>query len=192
MANSFGSGREPGVTPSRVRGVTDTPAAAAIATLYAVAYPRLVALLAAIGGSASDAEEIAQDAFVQLLGHWDRVREYDDPQAWVRSVAVRRLISHRRRAAVAARGLLRLGGWETPRSESAGGEVERALDLEAALDRVSPTLRAPLILHYVADLPVERIAAELQIPVGTVKSRLSRARAALAPLLTDGEEIHRA
>jgi len=174
--------------------VTSTPASSAIATLYAVAYPRLVALLTAIGGSASDAEEIAQDAFVQLLDHWDRVREYDDPQAWVRSVAVRRLISHRRRAAVAARGLARLSGWESRRHESTGtgDRIEQAVDFEAALDRLSLTLRTPLILHYVADLPVERIAAELHAPVGTVKSRLSRARAALAPLLTDEAELRRA
>jgi DNA-directed RNA polymerase specialized sigma24 family protein len=37
-----------------------------------------------------------------------------------------------------------------------------------------------LVLHYVAELAVERVAAELRLPVGTVKSRLARGRAALA------------
>jgi RNA polymerase sigma-70 factor, ECF subfamily len=37
-----------------------------------------------------------------------------------------------------------------------------------------------LVLHYVADLAVEQVAAELRLPVGTVKSRLARGRAALA------------
>jgi DNA-directed RNA polymerase specialized sigma24 family protein len=49
-----------------------------------------------IGGSVSDAEEVAQDAFVKLLGHWGTVGSYDNPAAWVRMVAVRALISHDR------------------------------------------------------------------------------------------------
>ena len=43
-----------------------------------------------------------------------------------------------------------------------------------------------LVLHYVAELPVELIAAELGVPAGTVKSRLARGRAALGQHLQDG------
>ena len=43
-----------------------------------------------------------------------------------------------------------------------------------------------LVLHYVAELPVERIAAELGVPAGTVKSRLARGRSALGQQLEDG------
>jgi RNA polymerase sigma-70 factor (ECF subfamily) len=43
-----------------------------------------------------------------------------------------------------------------------------------------------LVLHYVAELPVERIAAELGVPVGTVKSRLARGRTALGHHLRPG------
>jgi RNA polymerase sigma-70 factor, ECF subfamily len=46
--------------------------------------------------------------------------------------------------------------------------------------------RAVVLLHHVHDLSVEQIAEQLQIPVGTVKSRLSRARATLAPLVSEG------
>lgn len=44
------------------------------------------------------------------------------------------------------------------------------------------------MLHYLADLPVERVAGELDIAVGTAKSRLARARQALARQLVDGGE----
>jgi len=46
---------------------------------YACTYGPLVGLLMSIGGSASDAEEVAQDAFVKVLGHWGTVGSFDDP-----------------------------------------------------------------------------------------------------------------
>jgi hypothetical protein len=51
--------------------------------------------------------------------------------------------------------------------------------------------RQVLALHYLADLPVEEIARDLALPVGTVKSRLARARQRLAAQLTDGKEADR-
>jgi RNA polymerase sigma-70 factor (ECF subfamily) len=49
-----------------------------------------------------------------------------------------------------------------------------------ALRRLPLAQREVLVLHYVAELAVEQVAAELRVPVGTVKSRLARGRAALA------------
>jgi DNA-directed RNA polymerase specialized sigma24 family protein len=49
-----------------------------------------------------------------------------------------------------------------------------------------------LVLHYLADLPVREVAAELRVPVGTVSSRLARGRAALLRALDDGEEASHA
>ncbi len=79
-----------------------------VAELYARTYGPLVGLLTSIGGSVSDAEEVAQEAYVKLLGRWETVRLYDDPDAWVRMVAVRMLISRYRRHRVATLGILRL------------------------------------------------------------------------------------
>ena len=63
-----------------------------------------------------------------------------------------------------------------------------SLALVAALKALPLGFRQVLVLHYLADLPVERVAGELGIAVGTVKSRLARARQALARQLVDGEE----
>ena len=52
-----------------------------------------------------------------------------------------------------------------------------------------PDHREVVVLHYLADLGTAAIAAELGIPEGTVKSRLSRARARLAALLDENEEV---
>lgn len=169
---------------SDVRRTAD--ADAEVAALYARSSARLIGLLTSIGGSRSDAEEVAHDAYVKLLPRWHEVRSYDDPEAWVRTVAVRLLISRGRRASVAARGLARHAG-RAPRPPTALSEDGAAV--AAALGTLPPAQRAVIVLHHVLDLSVDDIAAELAIPAGTVKSRLSRARAALGPLLSDHEEV---
>lgn len=62
------------------------------------------------------------------------------------------------------------------------------LDLHHALRRLSPRHREVLVLHYVAELSVEEVAGQLRLPVGTVKSRLNRARHALAEQFGDERE----
>ncbi len=56
--------------------------------------------------------------------------------------------------------------------------------MEALKQLPEPTRRA-IVLHHLCDLPVDQVAAEMGVPVGTVKARLSRGRAALASLLSD-------
>lgn len=154
-----------------------------VADVYARCCRPLVGLLTVMGGSAADAEEVAQDAFVRLLEHWDKVHRYDDVDAWLRTVAVRLLISRQRRHTVARLGLPRLAA-RVPASTP--GPDPDAVDLQDALAGLSVGHRAVLLLHHVHDLPVEEVAAILRVPTGTVKSRLARARAALAPRLTEG------
>lgn len=155
--------------------------------LYLRACPPLVGLLTAIGGSHADAEEIAQDAFVKLLLGWRRLRSYDDPAAWVRRVAVRMLVSRRRRDTVAGRGLARLARRTT--TEAAAPSAD-PVDLDRALATLSVDHRAVLVLHHALGLPVADVADLLGVAPGTVRSRLARARTAVAPLLAEGITDH--
>jgi RNA polymerase sigma-70 factor (ECF subfamily) len=152
--------------------------------LYAAAYPRLVRVLTAMSGSRADAEELVQEAFVSLLPRWGRVSRYDQPEAWVRQAAVRSLISRRRRLKVAVGARSALAREATSPEPSADG-----LDVDAAMHRLPVDHRAVLVLHHGLGLPLDEVARELGIPVGTVKSRLSRARAAFAAAY--GEEAVR-
>jgi RNA polymerase sigma-70 factor (ECF subfamily) len=63
------------------------------------------------------------------------------------------------------------------------------LVLAAALRGLPPAQRQVLALHHAAGLPVREIAELLGVPVGTVKARLARGRAALAALLVEAEEV---
>jgi DNA-directed RNA polymerase specialized sigma24 family protein len=156
--------------------------AADLAALYRRTWPRLIGVLMAIGGSRLDAELVAQGAYVKLLGRWDAIRRYDDPEVWVRALAVRTMVGRLRRREVVARltgradpALARLTGGADPIDGPAD-------DVAAALAAITPEQRAVVVLHDVLELPVEQIAVELELGVGAVKSRLARARRALAPV----------
>ena len=149
--------------------------------LFAASYGRLVGLLFAFLHDRAQAEDAVQDAFASALLRWPVLRRYHDPEAWVRKVAFRRAIDHHRRTARQLRALLRLG--PPPSLPPVGAEH---VDLVRALRKLPLAQREVLVLHYVAELAVERVAAELQVPVGTVKSRLARGRAALAHQLQAG------
>ena len=151
--------------------------------LFAASYGRLVGLLFAFLHDRAQAEDAVQDAFASALLRWRVVRGYHDPEAWVRAVAFRRAIDHHRRNARQLRALLRLGPPPAPPPVDA-----EHLDLVRALRRLPLTQREVLVLHYVAELAVERVATELRLPVGTVKSRLARGRAALAQQLQAGTD----
>ena len=150
---------------------------------FAASYGPLVGLLFAFLHDRAQAEDVVQDAFASALLRWRLVRGYHDPEAWVRKVAFRRAVDHHRRNARQFRALLRLG--PAPSPPPVGAEH---VDLVRALRKLPLAQREVLVLHYVAELAVDQVAAELGLPAGTVKSRLSRGRAALAQQLRAGAE----
>lgn len=160
------------------RGEQDT----AIAAFYDATSARLVGLLAAMSGNRADAEELAQEAYVRLLSRWDTVSRYDDPEAWLRTVAIRLMISRQRRASVARLRLPLLVGRQSAAEPSPDG-----VTLQEALLRLPADQRVVVLLHHVLDLPLDEVARELGVPIGTAKSRLSRGRNALKALL--GSEV---
>ena len=154
---------------------TDCAAGGSFDAFYSAAYPRLVRTLTVISGSRAEAEEVVQEALVRLLPRWRRIHRYDQPEAWVRKVAVRQVLSRRRhhRVAVAAQHLLAEEAFQP------GPNGDR-LDVRAVISNLPIDHRTVLVLHHGLDLSLEQIADILGAPLGTVKSRLHRARAAFA------------
>src|SRR5262245_25798685 len=66
--------------------------------LFSTAYPGMVSTVYFIVQDRATAEDITQDAFVQLFRHWDKVRHYDRPDLWLRKVAVQRAQRERQRS----------------------------------------------------------------------------------------------
>lgn len=177
---------DPGTLLAGVRGVTTMSDGGEqdLRELYAGSYARLVGTVGAVCGDRHEAEEAVQDAFVRLMGQWAKVCRYDDPEAWVRHVALRQVSNRRRKALNGVRAALRHG---PPPDVPAPNGVE--VDLDRALAALPSPQRAVVVLHRLG-LHTDAIARELAIPHGTAKSRLARARAALAPLLREDVTDH--
>lgn len=147
--------------------------------LYVGSYPRLVGIVGAVSGDRHEAEEAVQEAFIRLMNRWSSVSTYDDPEAWVRKVALGRVADRRRKVRNGLRAVSRLDA-----ATSTPGPDGTAVDLAQALERLPRNQRAVIVLRCLG-LDLTAIADELGVPLGTVKSRLNRARAALAPLLRE-------
>ena len=137
--------------------------------------PALVGHLHAMTGDRAEAQDVVQEALVRFwaLGSGGRA-EVRDPDAWVRTAA-RRLAVSRWRRAHHRLGLLRA----QPAARDVDPPGEDVVLLVAALRRLPRPQREAVVLHHLVDLPVEEVATELGIAIGTVKSRLSRGRVAL-------------
>ena len=146
--------------------------------LYTSAFGRLVGQLFLVTGNLHEAEEVVQEAFTRAAGCWPRLRHYDLPEMWVRRVAINLATDGRRRIQrrVAVLAQLDADAVVPPISED-------GLAVAAALRTLPRRHRQVVVLHYLLDLPVQEVARQLAVPVGTVKSRLARARSALAAQL---------
>jgi RNA polymerase sigma-70 factor (sigma-E family) len=147
---------------------------------------RVVHLVYASTGDLALAQDCAQEAYSRAWQRWSTVRSYDDPLAWVRTVARRLAISAWRSKAAQHRAYERVGVHGT-----AGPPSEDRVVVIDALRLLSPPVREAVVLHYIADLSIEQIAHETGAPAGTIKARLHRGRAQLADALSRPHEPSR-
>jgi RNA polymerase sigma-70 factor, ECF subfamily len=157
----------------------DTGAGADFDEFYGAAARRVVRHAYALTGNIADAQDIAQEAFARAWQRWGSVRGCDSPEAWVRRVATNLATSRHRRNRTARSMAWQLVAREVPEISA------DTVALVAALRTLPERQRVVLVLHYLADLPVGQIAAELRCPVGSVKAWLSRGRDSLAVALRD-------
>ena len=128
-------------------------------------------------------EDIAQDTFLVVfrqLGKFDPSGSAK-LSTWILAIAARRAIDELRKQRPALVAELPERGTEDDRSQRR--DIARAI--EAALRELSPELRAAFLLREYHGLDYAEIARALQIDLGTVKSRLSRARAGLRERLAE-------
>ncbi len=160
----------------------------ALATLYDRHAPLMLGLARRIVGGKPEAEDIVHDVFVEA---WRRAADYDEQRgsvkAWLLLRTRSRAIDYRKSAGVSRTVPAGDGAWLALLADPRGDESE-APD-RARLRRVVAGLaseqREVLVLGYFEGLSSSEIAAKIAIPIGTVKSRVAAALAALRAALAD-------
>jgi RNA polymerase sigma-70 factor (ECF subfamily) len=149
-------------------------------SFYAASFPRVVGQLYAMTGDRAESQDAVQEAFVRAWVHRGQLGTGRGAEAWVRVTAWRIAVSRWRRARDGVRLMVLAAG-----PDRAAGPGPDRVAFVAALRRVPAEQRRALVLFHLVDLTVEQIAAETGARPGTVKARLARGRAALAPYLRE-------
>ena len=153
-------------------------------------YPRLVVAMAFVTGSFPAAEDIVQEALVRAWVRSEKGETIESLPAWVTTVSVNLSRKAWRRGVTERLAREQLGRLHA----STGPDLDDLLDVRMALARLPRRQRETAVLRYVLELDTREVAEILGIDEGTVKSHLSRARAALGRALAvedapTGEEV---
>jgi RNA polymerase sigma-70 factor, ECF subfamily len=140
------------------------------AALYRYAYR--------LSGSAADADDLTQEAFCKAQLNFSQLRDPSRARPWLFSI-LRNAYLHRVRAERQGRCVPLEGAGELA---EAAPEPLPDIDperLQRALNDLPETFRTPIILYYFEDFSYRDIAEQMELPIGTVMSRLARAKAHL-------------
>ena len=131
----------------------------------------------------SSAEDITQEVFLRAFKSIEQLRDPQAERGWLLAIT-RNEFARWCRLAAAQRATVSEGEVADPIE---GGEVdlERRDWVQAALDQLEPEFRAVVLMFYFEQMSYTEIAETLEIPVGTVMSRLSRAKSHLKRCLDD-------
>jgi RNA polymerase sigma-70 factor (ECF subfamily) len=148
---------------------------------------RMSRIAMAIVGHEADARDATQEALAAIWRELPRLRDPDRFDAWSTRILVhacRHVLRTRVRARVREVPLppeeIEPGGISSvARGQPFDDGIASREALERAFDRLDADARSLLVLHHLDDRPIAQIAEILEIPIGTVKSRLHSARAAL-------------
>ncbi|MEN9662670.1 MAG: hypothetical protein RL324_1619 [Verrucomicrobiota bacterium] len=156
-------------------------------------YASLYRFALSLARNSADAGDLVQQTFFIWATKGHGLREAAKAKSWLFTTLYREFLRGRRRDARATS----IEDLPQQASELAAEEVDRVAKLDSAtvmvaLQSVDEIFRAPLTLFYLEDLSYQEIAAALEVPIGTVMSRLSRGKAQLRAALAREESAGRA
>ena len=159
---------------------------------------RILTVVARVAGGAADAEDLAQETFLKAFGAIGRFAGQSALYTWLYRIAVntaRDWLAHRRRRPAVSLDALPAGAVDPP--DPGQGPLE-ALDrdelrarVRLAMDKLPEPFRTTLVLREMEGHTYEEVARILDVSIGTVESRIFRARTKLrAILLADPDGPH--
>lgn len=149
--------------------------------------PELASFARWLVGTSQEADELVHEVVLRALEHAASIEDPARLRAWLFRTARNARVDLFRAGAARARLMVLEGGLEeiedaTLPSEPIPAVIDR-VDLERALSKLPDLARATVLLADLWQFSYEEVATILDVPVGTVRSRLARARARLAQLL---------
>lgn len=156
----------------------------AIGTLVEQFYSPVYRFAYRLSGQASDAEDLAQQAFMDAQRKLDTLRDPEKVRPWLFMI-VRNLYRRKLRDQKPDR-MVTLECVAEPPAEASRAPLDDE-GLQLALDSLSEEFRTVLLLFYFEDLSYREIAERLDLPIGTVMSRLSRGKQHLRQRLSPEE-----
>ena len=149
-----------------------------IAPLVEQHYQALYRYAYRLSGAAADAEDLTQEAFCKAQAQLGSLRDPDRAKPWLfailRNAYLHRARSDRAHKQVPLDAVGELTGDPPPEVPEVGPE-----ELQRALNDLPEGFRTPVILFYFEDMSYRDIAEQMELPIGTVMSRLARAKAHL-------------
>jgi RNA polymerase sigma-70 factor, ECF subfamily len=150
---------------------------------------RIVGLARFFTGNAADAEDLAQDILIRVMQGLPDLERPETFDVWVYRTSRNRCIDHFRRRRLEAplpalderSQPLWVAGPRTPDESVHAVEIRERLRL--ALETLPPAWRRAVVLRDLEELSYEEVAERLSLPLGTVKSQISRGRSRLAQAL---------
>ena len=152
--------------------------------------PRLRRFARSLARDPDRADDLVQAACQRALERLDQVREGTRLDSWLYRIAYTRWIDQLRRGKTRSANLVVLTREEIPVTvnEEADNDLATALDIKKALEKLPAEHHAAIALVSVEGYSYQEAAAALDIPVGTVASRVARARAMLGRQLAQGQK----
>jgi RNA polymerase sigma-70 factor (ECF subfamily) len=136
-----------------------------------------------LAGNPEVARDLVQETLLRALTHLDQLQPGTNPAAWLTTILTRLFYDHLKHQKVELKAVPELATLEEVMSSPTLGTTTDA-DLYAAIQALEPELREVVELCYLQQMRYREAAEKLGVPVGTIGTRLLRARARLRELLT--------
>jgi len=144
--------------------------------------PALYRIALRLAGNAALAEDLVQETMLRALRRFDQFRPGTHPGTWMAAILTNLYFDYLKHQKVERKAEPELARGEVEYDLVLGGIVDD--DLYAAIRSLDPELRRVVELCYLEQMRYREVAAILDVPVGTIGTRLMRARARLRELLT--------
>lgn len=135
-----------------------------------------------LSGTAADAEDLAQQVFVVAQRKLGQLRKPESARYWLFTILRRRFLRAIRQRRPVSAGSIQLNVETIPALEPESDSIDREA-LQQALGQLPPAYRVVVTMFYYEDCSYREISERLRVPIGTVMSRLARAKAHLRAAL---------